>query len=57
MAIIRIEVDRNTKLPPEEIEMLKALKNRPVVPDEDCPELTEEQLKKLKRVSDERKRA
>ena len=33
----------------EQIERLRALKDRPIVFDEDCPELTDEQLKKFKR--------
>ncbi len=36
---------------PEQIERLRALKNRPIVFDEDCPELTEEQLRQFKRVN------
>jgi len=35
----------------EEKEELRALKNRPIVYDEDCPKLTEEQLKQFKRVN------
>ncbi len=34
---------------PEQIEEINALKNRPIVFDEDSPELTEEQLKKFRR--------
>ncbi len=43
--------DLNRELTPEEIEMLEALKDRPIVFDEDSPELTPEQLAKFKRVS------
>ena len=39
----------------EELEELRALKNRPIVFDEDCPELTDEQLKQFKRVNPRRK--
>ena len=35
---------------PEQIKRLDALKDRPIVFDEDCPEMTEEQLKQFKRV-------
>ena len=42
---------------PEQIERLRALKNRPIVFDEDCPELTEEQLRQFKRVNPRRKKA
>ncbi|WP_406547087.1 hypothetical protein [Succinimonas sp.] len=39
--------------------MLEALKDRPVVPDEDCPELTDEQLRimvEARRIRQERKK-
>ncbi len=39
----------------EELEELHALKNRPIVFDEDCPELTEEQLKQFRRVNPRRR--
>ena len=42
---------------PEQIERLRALKNRPIVFDEDCPELTKEQLRQFKRVNPLRKKA
>ena len=35
-------------LRPEQIERLRALKNRPIVYDEDCPELTDEELKEFR---------
>ncbi len=40
---------RGQKPTPEQIERLRALKNRPIVFDEDCPELTDEELKQFKR--------
>ena len=40
---------------PEQIEEIQALKNRPIVFDDDCPELTDEQLKQFKRVNPRRK--
>ena len=40
---------------PEQLEEIRALKNRPIVFDEDCPELTDEQLKKFRRVNPRRK--
>ncbi len=43
----KIDLNKPYKLTEEEIAMLKALKDRPVVPDEDCPELTEEQLNEM----------
>lgn len=42
--IIRKEIDLNKPLTEEQKNMLKALETRPVVPDEDCPEITDEQL-------------
>ena len=41
----------------EQIERLRALKNRPIVFDEDCPELTKEQLRQFKRVNPLKKKA
>lgn len=42
---------------PEQIERIRALKNRPIVYDEDCPKLTEEQLKQFKHVNPKRQKA
>lgn len=50
--IIREELHPNDKLTEEQLAMLEALQDRPVTPDEDCPELTDEQLSKLRSVSD-----
>ena len=44
-------LDPNRELTQAEIEMLEALKDRPVSFDDDSPELTEEQLKQFRRVS------
>ena len=33
---------------PEQIEEIRALKGRPIVFDEDCPELTDEELKQFR---------
>lgn len=46
--IIRKEIDLNAPLTDEQKQMLKALKDRPIEFDEDCPELTEEQLSQFK---------
>ena len=40
---------RGQKPTPEQVERLRSLKNRPIVFDEDCPELTDEELKQFKR--------
>lgn len=50
--IIRKEIDLSKPLSDEQKKMLEALKTRQVQPDEDCPELTEEQISKLVRVSE-----
>lgn len=48
--IVTYKLEPGTPLTPEQIKRLDALKNRPIVFDEDCPEMTEEQLKKFRRV-------
>lgn len=53
--IIRKEIDMNEPLTEEQKIMLEALKTRPVQPDEECPELTDEQLSRLARVSEMRR--
>lgn len=50
--IIRKEIDFNKPLTEKQKQMLEALKDRPVTPDEDCPELTDEQLSQLRRISE-----
>ena len=40
---------KGQKPTPEQIEKLRALKNRPIVFDDECPELTNEELKQFKR--------
>lgn len=53
--IIRKDINLNKPLTEEQIEMLEKLKTRPVIPDDDCPELTADQLSKLARVSETRR--
>ena len=53
--IIRKEIDVSKPLTPEQIKMLEEMDKRPIVFDEDCPELTEEQRAKAYRVSDRMK--
>ena len=48
--IVTYELKPGTPLTPEQIKRLDALKDRPIVFDEDCPEMTEEQLRQFKRV-------
>ena len=42
---------------PEQIQRIRVLKNRPIVYDEDCPKLTEEELREFRRVNPKRKAA
>ncbi len=51
--IVRKEIDLNQSLDQAQIEMLNKLASRPVTPDEDCPELTMEQLARFRRISAE----
>lgn len=55
MATVTYILRKGQPLTEEELEELRALKNRPIVFDEDCPELTDEQLKQFKRVNPRRK--
>ncbi len=48
--MIRKEYVPGTPLTQEQIERLDDLKNHPIVYDEDCPEMTDEQLRRFKRV-------
>ncbi len=52
---IRKEIDLNKPLTNEQKKMLEALKSRLVCPDDDCPELTPEQLSQLVLASKERR--
>ena len=52
MATVRKTVDVTKKPTPEQIEMLKKMDQMPIVYDDDCPELTKEQLAQFRRVSD-----
>ena len=51
---VRKEIDITKPLTNEQIKMLDELETRPIVFDEDCPELTEEQLAEFHRVSETR---
>ncbi len=57
MAMVTYILHKNQPLTDEEREEIRALKNRPIVFDEDCPELTEEQLRQFKRVNPLKKKA
>ena len=47
---VRKEIDFDKGLTPEQMKMLEEMETAPIEFDEDCPELTEEQLKSFKRV-------
>ena len=49
--IVRKEIDPTQPLTPSQVEMLHNLESRPISPDEDCPELTREQLTQFRRIS------
>jgi len=55
--IIRKEIDVSQPLTPEQIKMLEEVEKRPIVFDEDCPELTDEQLRKGYRASNRNKQS
>ncbi len=48
--IVRYSITKDQKPTPEQIERIREAAKRPIVFDEDCPEMTEEQLKQFKRV-------
>ena len=47
-------IDINRDLTPEELEMIERAKSMPIVYDEDCPELTKEQLAQFYSVKEAR---
>ena len=53
--MVRVEADPKQKPTDEQIKMLQAAANRPIQFDEDCPELTADELKEFKRISDEKR--
>ena len=55
--IVTYSITPGTPLTPEQIKRLDALKDRPITFDEDCPEMTEEQLRQFKRVHPRREDA
>lgn len=50
--IIRKEIELTEPLTDEQKKMLEKLKTKPVRPDDDCPELTSEQLSQMVRISE-----
>ena len=53
--IIRKEIDVEKTLTDEQIKMLDEMNSKPVEPDEDCPELTAEQLNQLALLAEARR--
>ncbi len=51
MLIVDENADVKRKLSDEELKMMEVLKKSPAVPDENCPELTDEQLRQLAKIS------
>lgn len=47
---VRKDIDFEKGLTPEQLKMLEEMEASPIEFDDDCPELTEEQLKSFKRV-------
>lgn len=53
--ITRKEIDFNEPLTQDQLMMLEKMKDRPTVPDEDCPEYTDEELHHMMRLAEERR--
>ena len=53
--IIRKEIDMSKPLTPEQIKMLEEMDKRPVVPDEDSPAYSKEELIRLKKVAEQKR--
>ena len=53
--LVRKNIDVTQPLTEEQLKTLDALEERTAAPDEDCPELTEEQLAQFRRVSAEKR--
>lgn len=53
--IIRKEIDLSATLTPEQIKMLEEMDKRPVVPDEDSPAYSKEELIRLKKLAEQKR--
>ena len=49
--IVTYTITKDQKPTPEQIARIRAAAKRPIVYDEDCPEMTEEQLRQFRRVN------
>ena len=54
--IIRKEIDLNEPLTEAQKQMLEAMQARPVQPDEECPELTDEQILQMAKAAREKRK-
>ncbi len=54
--IIKRTIDFSEELTDDEIEMLENASKRPIVFDEDCRELTDDELKQFKRISEQKRK-
>ena len=52
--IVKVKRKKNTPLTPEQIKELEEMEVSPIVYDEDCPPITDEELSRMRRVSDMR---
>ena len=50
--MVKKEINFSEGLSEEQIEMLRNLEKRPIVYDEDCPELSEEELSQFRHISE-----
>lgn len=48
--MVSYSITKDQKSPPEQITEIREAAKRPIVFDEDCPEMTDEQLRQFKRV-------
>lgn len=55
--IIRKEINLEEPLTKEQMQMLDTMQNRPACPDEDCPELTDEQMIQMAEAAREKRKA
>jgi hypothetical protein len=51
--LVRVNIDITQPLTAEHVKMLQMAEKMPIVCDEDCPELTDEQLAKFRRAADD----
>lgn len=52
--MLKMNIDITKEPTQKQIQMLKELENRPIVFDDDCPELTEEELLQFRRIANDK---